>query len=187
MGDGMDKTTKKPVRARIRRAYVDEGVYFITAVTHNRRPIFTAEAEIERLRQTLRQVKELHPFAMRGYAFLHDHFHLLLQVGAETDISRLMHSTKRNYTVNYKAGRGENGRVSLWQKGFWDHVIRDERDYLNHLDYIHYNPVKHGYATRPEDYPHTSYQEYVRRGWYEVGWGHSEPDDFAGLDVSEPS
>jgi putative transposase len=155
---------KKPVRARIRRAYVEEGLYFITAVTHNRRPIFAVEEEIARLRETLRQVKELHPFTMRGYVFLPEHNHLLLRVGATATITQVMHSVKRNYTLNYKTAQGVNGRVTLWQKGFWDHVIRNERDFKNHLDYIHYNPVKHGYVSRPEDYPHSSYLEYVRRG-----------------------
>jgi hypothetical protein len=51
-------------------------------------------------------------------------------------------------------------------------VIRDERDFVNHFHYIHYNPVKHGYVSKPEEYPHTSFHEYVQRGWYEIGWGH---------------
>ena len=177
---------KKPVRARIRRAYVDEGLYFITVVTRNRRRIFAADEEIERLRETIRRVKELHPFTMRGFVFLYDHSHLMIQVGATTDISKVMHSIKRNYTLNYKTALEVNGRISLWQPGFWDHVIRNERDYKNHLDYIHYNPVKHGYVSRPEDYPHSSYREYVRRGWYEIGWGHIEPDSLADMDTPEP-
>ncbi|MFQ5400056.1 MAG: transposase [Anaerolineae bacterium] len=177
---------KKPVRVRIRRVYVDEGVYFITFVTRNRYPIFADATEIERLRETMRQVKDLHPFTMHGYVFLPDHAHLQMRVGETTDISKVMHSIKRNYTLNYKKARGINGRVTHWQPGFWDHVIRDERDYKNHLDYIHHNPVKHGYVTRPEDYPHSSYMEYVRRGWYEIGWGHTEPDILTDLDTSEP-
>lgn len=60
-------------------------------------------------------------------------------------------------------------------------MIRDERDYLNHLHYIHYNPVKHGLVNRPEDYPYTSYNEYFKRGWYEIGWAHVEPDEIKDL------
>ena len=71
----------------------------------------------------------------------------------------------------------------MWQRGFWDHVVRDERDYARHLDYVHYNPVKHGCAARPEDYVDTSYGEYVRRGWYEIGWGHAEPEALKGIDM----
>jgi len=176
----------KQIRARIKRAYVDEGLYFITAVTQQRRRIFADETEIERLRETMRQVKKIHPFTMRAFVFLHDHFHLMIRIGATTDISTVIHSIKRNYTLNYKEAWGENGRVTLWQKGFWDHVIRNEQDFQKHLNYIHYNPVKHGYVTRPEDYPFSSYMEYIKRGWYEIGWGHTEPDDFSNLDIPEP-
>lgn len=94
----------------------------------------------------------------------------------ETAVTKILHSIERNFTLNYKKAKGISGSVSLWQKRFWDHVIRDERDYLNHLHYIHYNPVKHGLVTRPEDYPHTSYSGYLKRGWYEIGWGRVEPD-----------
>jgi putative transposase len=177
---------KKVVRARLRRVYETEGVYFITAVAHQRHPFFATDEEVNRLRETLRAVKEIYPFTMRGFVFLREHVHLLLQVGPGVDISQTMHSLKRNYTLNYKKGRGENGRVTLWQKGFWDHVIRDERDFLNHLDYIHYNPVKHGYVSKPEDYPHSSYQEYVRRGWYEPSWGHMEIEGLADFETPEP-
>jgi putative transposase len=72
--------------------------------------------------------------------------------------------------------------LRLWQRGFWDHVIRDERDLARHFDYIHYNPVKHGYVTQPEAYTDSSFAEYLRRGWYEIGWGHVEPEALTGLE-----
>jgi len=89
---------------------------------------------------------------------------------------------QRNFTLNYKEAHGVTRKIKLWQRGFWDHVIRDERDFVNHFHYIHYNPVKHGYALKPGDYPHTSFHEYVKRGWYEIGWGHTEPEILEGLD-----
>jgi putative transposase len=61
-------------------------------------------------------------------------------------------------------------------------VIRDERDLANHFHYIHYNPVKHGNVTKPENYAHSSFREYLKRGWYEMGWGHTEPEAVKGLD-----
>lgn len=171
----MDK--QQPIRARIRRLYVDEAIYFITAVTQQRQSIFATTVEIERLRNTLRTVKEIHPFTMIAYVFLPDHFHLLIRIGPGTDISRILHSLKRNCTLNYKHAHAITGKFKLWQHGFWDHVIRDEQDFINHLHYIHYNPVKHDLVTTPEAYPHSSYLEYVKRGWYEIGWGHHEPPE----------
>lgn len=112
---------------------------------------------------------------MRAYVFLPDHFHLLIQTGESTDISSIIKSFKWNFSLNYKAAHAVKGSVSLWQHGFYDHVIRDETDFANHVHYIHYNPVKHGLVTKPEDYPHSSYLQFVKRGWYEIGWGHAEP------------
>lgn len=172
---------KKPIRSRVHRVNVPEATYFITANVQDRQTLFAEDDNVALLRQTMREAKQFHPFQMRAYAFMPDHFHLLICLLALTNISKLLQSIKRNFTRNYKAARGIDGSLKLWQRSFYDHVIRNERDYLNHLHYIHYNPVKHGYVVRPEDYPHTSYREYLRRGWYEVGWAHQEEAEWANL------
>ena len=152
------------VRARIRRAYAPGEVYFITCVTEGRKSLFEGEADLNLLRETLRNVRRIHPFEMLAHALLADHFHLLVRVRETTDISKTMHSLKRNFTINWMRAHGIATPVKLWQRGFWDHVIRDERDYDRHMNYIHFNPVKHGYVRRPEDHAGTSYREYVGRG-----------------------
>ena len=68
-------------------------------------------------------------------------------------------------TVFFMVTRG------IWQRRFWEHVIRDERDYERHVDYIHYNPVKHGHVTRAADWPYSSFYRYVRSGIYNLEWG----------------
>ena len=167
---------QKQIRAKIRRWYVPDAIYFIAAVTQGRHPLFTDDANIDLLRATLRRAKKYHPFTMRAYAFMPDHLHLLIFVPETTNISRLLQSVQRNFTRSYKESHHIQRSTHLWQRGFWDHVIRDERDFANHFDYIHYNPVKHGYVIKPEAYEHTSFCEYVRRGWYEIGWGTTEPE-----------
>lgn len=72
-----------------------------------------------------------------------------------------------------RAKRGERG---IWQRRFWEHLIRDQEDFNHHADYIHWNPVKHGWARRVADWPHSSFHEYVRRGIYPVDWGGSMAD-----------
>jgi len=119
---------------------------------------------------------------MRAYFFGKEHFHLLIYIPATTNVSKLLQSIQRNYTRNYKQAHAITHSLNLWQRGFWDHVIRDGDDLANHFDYIHYNPVKHGYVKKPEDYAHSSYLDYVKRGWYEIGWGHTEPENIAKLD-----
>ncbi|MBN2391986.1 MAG: transposase, partial [Anaerolineae bacterium] len=66
-------------------------------------------------------------------------------------------------------------------RGFWDHVIRDEVDYANHFNYIHYNPIKHGLVQRLSDYRYSSFHEYLRLGWYEPDWGNAETEAIAKL------
>jgi putative transposase len=171
------------VRAKIRRWYVSDSIYFITCVTQSREPLFLDLANLALLKTTLRNVKTYHPFGMRGYAFMPDHIHLLIFLPENADISTLLHSIKRNFTVNYKKEHHLTDPLQIWQRGFWDHVIQDERDFLNHLDYIHYNPVKHGVVTQTGDYPYTSFHEYVKRGWYDPDWGQAEPEAIIGFNL----
>ncbi len=167
----MDKKLKK-IRSRVVRVDVSDVIYFITTNVQNRASLFSQQKNVVLLRETMRAAQEFHPFIMRGYVFLPDHLHLLIYIPLQTNVSKLMQAIKRNFTRNYKDLYQLDDSLQLWQRSFYDHVIRDERDFLNHLDYIHYNPVKHGLVMRPEDYQHTSYLEYVKRGWYEIGWGH---------------
>ena len=174
-------TRDAAIRARIRRLYAPGASYFITGVTEKRRMIFHDDRSIALLRQTMREVKKHHPFFMRAYVVLPDHFHLLLRVHESTNISKVLHAIKRNFTLNHKRTNGTNSSAKLWQRGFWDHVIRDDRDYLNHINYIHYNPVKHGLVARAGDYRHSSFHHYLRLGWYDLDWGSVEPDEITRL------
>jgi len=88
-----------------------------------------------------------------------------------------MHSLKPNFTREYKRLLGLSSFESMkfWQKRFWDHVIRDDRDFENHLHYIHFNPVKHGYVTDPRDWKDSSYLEWEKRGLYPPPFKWEEP------------
>jgi putative transposase len=93
-----------------------------------------------------------------------------------------MLSLKPNFTKAYKDAIHFEGRMRFWQKRFWDHVIRDADDLAKHLDYIHYNPVKHGLVTTPELWPHSSFLAWQARGVYPIGWGRTLPKSIAGGD-----
>jgi len=168
-----------------RRYYVPNAIVFITTITDQRAPIFNSEDNIRLFWHTLQMVREVHPFRLLAYVILPDHFHWLMRVeGADGNFSAVLHSVKRNYTINYKQAHGITSRLKLWQERFWDHVIRDECDLRNHFDYIHWNPVKHGYVQRPEDWAHSSYGFWFKRGYYELGWGHlDEPAHLIGMDL----
>jgi putative transposase len=74
-------------------------------------------------------------------------------------------------TERIRASRAKKGERGIWQRRYWEHLIRDEYDYYKHVDYIHYNPVKHGYTKRPADWPHSSIHRYIEAGIIEPDWG----------------
>ena len=130
-----------------RRYYIPNAIVFITVVTHDRRPYLARKDDLALFWQTLRHIQGIHPYHLLAYVILPEHFHWLLRVQDENgDFSTVMHSVKRNFTLNYKRAHQITTSFQLWQPRFWDHMIRDEHDLERHMDYIHYNPVKHGYV-----------------------------------------
>ncbi len=160
-----------------RRYYIPGSAVFITQVVQDRIPVFRDPKRLDLLLEILYNVKELHPFILLGYVFLYDHFHLLIQPIGESNFSDIMHSLKPNFTREYKnlLGIPPSQAMKFWQKRFWDHVIRDDRDFENHLHYIHFNPVKHGYAKNPRAWKYSSYVEWEERGLYPPALSWKEP------------
>ena len=162
-----------------RRYYIPGSAVFITQVVQDREPVFHDAEKVILLRKILRNVKKLHPFTMLGYVFLPEHFHMILQPTGESNFSDIMHSLKPNFTKEYKklVGLLPSQSMKFWQKRFWDHIIQDDRDLENHLHYIHYNPVKHGYVKDSRDWHDSSYLAWEKRGLYLPHLEWSEPED----------
>ena len=155
-----------------RRFYVPNAIVFITCVTKNRKPIFKEKDNRNLLMITINNVKLFHPFELIAFSFLYDHIHLLIQMQNNNyDFSTIVKSIKGNFTTNYKKQKNISQQFTLWQKRFWDHIIRDENDFKNHLVYIHWNPVKHGYVNEPNHWEDSSFIEWVEKGVYDPGWG----------------
>ena len=104
----------------------------------------------------------------KAWVILPDHFHIIIN-SQHIGISKLLHSFKRTYTWNYNLNI-TSGRV--WQNRFWDHLIRDELDLKHHLDYIHYNPVKHQFVDDPFKYRYSSIHDFQKKGIYQSDWGN---------------
>lgn len=166
-----------------RRYYVPNAMVFITAVTENRRPIFQYPENIQLLFTTFKNVELLHPYQLIAHVVLADHMHLIIQTEVGQDnFSTIMKSIKGNFTANYKNAHGIQTKLVLWQKRFWDHVIRDEHDLKTHLDYIHFNPVKHGFIDAPCKWEPSSFHKWVERGVYDSIWGmNGEPESIRNL------
>jgi putative transposase len=105
--------------------------------------------------------------------------------GGDADYSRRWRWIKGAFTERWRSEGGpessrsgsrvRSGEYGVWQRRFWEHLIRDETDLERHVDYIHYNPVKHGYAVRAADWPWSSFGRHVRLGRYPIDWGATEP------------
>lgn len=161
----------------LRRYNIENAIYFITCVTSDRIPYFKNDENIEIFKSNMELLNRSFSFELMAYVLLNDHFHFLLQP-KNCHISSLIASFKKKITFEFKKRNNLQNSVSLWQRRFWDHIIRNESDFKFHLDYIHYNPVKHGHVKRPEDWRVTTYRDWMRKGIYEVGWGHRIIDEF---------
>ena len=161
------------------RSHAPGPCYFFTVVTHDRRPILITE--IDRLRSAFRILLARHPFTLEAIVILPDHLHTMWRMHEEDgDFSMRWRVLKRLFSTRLEApipneSRARKREKSVWQRRFWDHVIRDDDDWRRHLDYLHYNPVRHGYCDEPGEWPYSSFARMVARGWYEPDWGRSEP------------
>jgi putative transposase len=166
---------------RYRRAAVNGATYFFTLVTERRRPLLREPAAVALFLQAVETIRSRHPFETHAYVVLPDHLHTLwtLPEGDATFSTRwrlIKEAFTRAYLETHKAperseSRRCKGEQSIWQRRFWEHVIRDDADFAAHLDYIHINPVKHGLVAAARDWPYSTFRDWVARGVYDASWG----------------
>ncbi|MCX7689130.1 MAG: hypothetical protein N2045_14335, partial [Fimbriimonadales bacterium] len=92
----------------------------------------------------------------------------------DADFSRRWRDIKCYVSAQLATPVNHRGEKRVWQRRFWEHCIRDEEDWRQHIDYVHYNPVKHGLVTRPGDWPYSSFVQAVTWGWYPPDWSGGE-------------
>ena len=164
--------------SNIRRYDSSGKPYFITSVTYKRQAILGGYEAL--LYRSFVRARDKFGFDLIAWVIIPDHFHLLMDARS-IEISRILHWIKQSFSMNYrKANRqpaggltNKAGQGRVWQYRFWDHIIRDEIDFNRHLDYIHYNPVKHEIVGKPFDYRFSSIHQY--REYYQDDWGVKEP------------
>ena len=158
-----------------RRVLLPGASYFFTVVTHQRQPLFNNKDNVELLRGSFSYVLTRRPFQLNAIVVMPDHLHCIW--------------TMPEYDANY-ASRWQIlkscftrklNRKPVWQPRYWEHCLRDEDDWRRHLDYIHFNPVKHGLAASPGEWEFSSFRRFVAAGFYDDGWGSDEPASVQGL------
>ena len=163
-----------------RRTQIEGGTYFFTVVTHNRRKLLCVPENIILLRQAFRKVMEEYPFKIDASVVLPNHIHCIWTLPkGDRDFSNRWRLIKnyftrkcdRRYRGHISASRKKKKEQAIWQRRFWEHCILDETDFINHVEYIHYNPVKHGLVNAPKDWEYSSFHKYARDAIYDLNWG----------------
>ena len=166
-----------------RRYFVPGGTYFFTvALTDRSVPLLTEH--VVALRRSFRRVRTEMPFSTEAIVVLPDHLHTLWTLPpGDADFPARWKKIKATFsralpkTEPRSTSRTQKGERGIWQRRFWEHVIRDEADWQRHMDYIHFNPVKHGHVQRVADWPYSSFHRYVKLGMYPRDWGTVTGDD----------
>ena len=164
---------------KYRRMLMPGASYFFTVVTHERRPLLAGAENVELLREAFRAVQRQRPFVLEAAVVLPDHLHCIWTLPeGDADFPTRWRLIKSWFTrrcaerLLYDPGAAQlaRGQRAIWQQRYWEHLLRDEEDRRHHLDYIHYNPVKHGLVEKPADWPYSSLARHVAAGLYPADW-----------------
>ena len=163
-----------------RRTFAPGGAFFFTVVTFERKKILAQEPALLILRQAFRSVMIRHPFKIEAAVVLPDHLHMIWRLPKDDGDYPTRWRLIKSYFTRHWEGREDipttvsrknKGERSVWQRRYWEHMIRDEVDWKRHVEYIHYNPVKHGLARSPGEWRYSSFGRFVKLGLYAEDWG----------------
>jgi len=168
-----------------RRNFLSGGSFFFTVNLAERR-LRLLTTHIDLLRRAFRDVRRRHPFDIQAIVVLPEHLHAVWTLPEDDcDFALRWRLIKTIFSPGLpvdervsasRAGKGERG---LWQRRYWEHTLRDEGDLARHVDYIHFNPVKHGHVNRVKDWPYSSFHRMVRLGIYPLDWAGDATENAA--------
>lgn len=165
-----------------RRSNIAGASYFFTANLADRSSALLFE-QIALLRAAFKYVQARHPFTTDAIAVLPDHLHAIWTLPAGDSgfamrwrLIKTVFSRSLPHGEYRSASREAKGERGIWQRRYWEHLIRDDADFARHADYIHINPVKHGYVKQAAEWPHSSFHHYVRAGILPMDWAGREAE-----------
>ena len=179
-----------------KRIKVAGGTYFFTVNSYNRRPLLTSDIVRQGLRGAINKTRETLPFKIEAWVLLPDHLHAIWTLPPGDANFAARWAMIKQYTSKFcrhlfeydeKVGNSRQLRkeMTLWQRRFWEHLIRDDDDYKNHFDYIHWNPVKHGHVTGVIDWPYSTFHRFVTKQIYPPDWGGCNIEIFKSVNFGE--
>jgi putative transposase len=160
---------------KYRRVFIEEGTYFFTITLKNRQSDFLTRY-VENFKTAYRGVKKTRPFKTLAYVILPEHCHLIWKLPEDDfDYAGRWREIKKGFTkallgkgINFQ--KNNHNEYDLWQRRYWEQTIRDEKDLENHINYIHFNSLKHGYVQNVKDWKHSSFHTYVSKGILTQDW-----------------
>jgi putative transposase len=162
-----------------RRNRIEGGTYFFTLALADRRSDLLVK-EVDALRASVSRTRALYPFTIDAWVVMPEHLHAVWTLPADDAyFSTRWTLIKRGFSARIAAGESRSasriakGERGIWQRRFWEHTIRDEADFRRHVDYVHFNPVKHGLVGNTWDWPFSSFRRAVARGDYPADWGRA--------------
>jgi putative transposase len=167
-----------------KRVFADNHYIFITSVTFKRNPILIDNIDI--LRSGFNKASKKFKFEIYSAVILPDHFHVIIGPENIAEYPQIITTIKQNFSQNvsreyiepvrkfFTSSMVKRNESGVWQRRYYEHTIRNEKDLYNHLDYIHFNPVKHGIAQNVKDWKFSSFYKFVEMGYYNEDWGCSE-------------
>ena len=159
-----------------RRYFIKEHPIFITMVTYNRKDILTNNIDL--LRTSFKITKKYYNFGVIAICVMPNHIHMILSLDDAKELPQIIRTLKQNFTklipekdypTDITESMKKRNEKGIWQRRYYDHVIRDEKDLVKHIDYIHYNPMKHC-KIAPKDWAYSSFAKFVKNNFYNVNW-----------------
>jgi putative transposase len=156
--------------------------FFFTIATRNRAPFLCKQSSVLSMRDAIRTVSRHRPFSLHAFVLLPDHLHCIWTLPLnDPDVTGRWNEIKNEFsrgihTSPAPAVPDREDPDSLWRPGLNEHRILDDRDFVSHVEYIHFNPVKHGLVSLPRTWPHSTFLRYVERGLYLPDWGSAGED-----------
>lgn len=171
------------------RFYIPKAMWFFTVNLAERKNNRLLIEKIDVLRDAFRYVKKQKYFYMNAVVIMPDHLHCIWTMPPDDgDFSIRWNMLKGRFSRSIDVGervsksRKKRRERGIWQRRFWAHLIEDQEDYNRHVDYIHWNPVKHGWVNKVCDWPYSSFHRYVEHGIYTENWGNNEIPEIDGIE-----
>ena len=162
-----------------KRLFIENSYVFITIVTAKRRKILLKNIQI--LREAFKRTIQSFNYEIYAICILPEHIHMIIKPYDINDYPKIIYSMKYYFSkyinvekISLSESKIKKGEKGVWQRRYWEHTIRNEQDFYRHLDYIHYNPIKHNLVKSSKDYKYTTFEKFVKLGLYEENWCNFE-------------